>query len=84
MAKKKAVKAKPVAKAGDEYVPRLKERYSQDIVPKLRKEFDIENVQAVPRIAKSSSLKVWPILSMTGNACWTPIEIAAFSIVALP
>ncbi len=52
MAKKKAVKKKPAAGGG--YVPRLKERYSQDIVPKLRKEFDIENVEAVPRIEKIS------------------------------
>ncbi len=53
MANKKAVKAKPAA-AENGYVPRLKERYSEDIVPKLRKEFDISNVQAVPRIDKVS------------------------------
>ncbi len=54
MAKKKKVETKPVVKAGDDYVPRLKQRYAQDIVSKLRKEFDIENVQAVPRIEKIS------------------------------
>ncbi len=54
MAKKKKVKAEPVAKAPDGYVSRLKERYAQDIVPKLREEFDIQNVQAVPRIEKIS------------------------------
>ncbi len=54
MAKKKKVKAKPAAKAPDGYVSRLKERYAQDIVPKLREEFDIQNVQAVPRIEKIS------------------------------
>ena len=53
MAKKKADKAKPAA-AGNDYVPRLKERYAEDIVAKLRKEFDIKNVQAVPRIEKVS------------------------------
>ncbi len=52
MAKKKAVKKKPAADSG--YLPRLKERYSQDVVPKLRKEFGIQNVQAVPRIDKIS------------------------------
>ena len=56
MAKKKASKAKPAAKkaAGNGYVPRLRERYAQDIVPKLQKEFDISNTEAVPRIEKIS------------------------------
>ncbi len=56
MAKKKSSQAKPAAKsaAPSDYMPRLKVRFSQEIVPKLRKEFDIENVSAVPRIEKVS------------------------------
>lgn len=56
MAKKKAQEAKSGAEkaVGNGYEPRLKARYAQDIVPKLRKEFDIENVEAVPRIEKVS------------------------------
>ena len=34
------------------YVSRLKERYRDEVVPSLRKEFGIENVMAVPRIDK--------------------------------
>lgn len=34
--------------------PRLKERYRDDVVPKLKKEFGIENDMAVPRIDKIS------------------------------
>ena len=41
-------------KKGNGYVPRLLGRYREDIVPKLRKEFGIENVMAVPRIEKVS------------------------------
>ena len=55
MAKKKtSEKAQPAAKKATDYTPRLKERYAQDIVPKLRQEFDIDNVEAVPRIEKIS------------------------------
>ena len=56
MAKQKTSKAKPAAKKAAEsgYVPRLRERYAQDIVPKLQKEFDISNTEAVPRIEKVS------------------------------
>ena len=36
------------------YVPRLKTRYHEEIVPKLQKEFDITNVMAVPKIEKIS------------------------------
>ena len=32
--------------------PRLKERYEQDIVPGLMKEFNFENVMRVPRVTK--------------------------------
>ena len=34
--------------------PRLKKRYRDEIVPKLQKEFGVENVMAVPRIEKVS------------------------------
>ncbi len=36
------------------YVPRLKTRYREEVVSKLQKEFDIDNVMAVPRIEKIS------------------------------
>ncbi|HEX4615110.1 MAG TPA: 50S ribosomal protein L5 [Stellaceae bacterium] len=35
-------------------MPRLKQRYAEEVVPKLRKEFGIENVMAVPRIERIS------------------------------
>lgn len=50
MAKKTSTKK--AAAAG--YVPRLKTRYRDEIVPKLQKEFGIENICAVPRIEKMS------------------------------
>ena len=49
MAKKKA--------KGDEpggYVPRMKIRFQDEIIPKLQKEFGLENIMAVPRIEKIS------------------------------
>jgi large subunit ribosomal protein L5 len=36
------------------YVPRLKARYDEEVAPKLRKEFSIENVMATPRVDKIS------------------------------
>ena len=33
-------------------VPRLKKQYKDDVVPKLRKEFGIENAMAVPKLEK--------------------------------
>ena len=36
------------------YVPRLKKMYQEEVVPKLRKEFGIDNVMAVPKIEKVS------------------------------
>ena len=60
MAKKKKAQAEAkkaqagAKKAGNGYVPRLKQRYVEDIVPKLRKEFGIANVMAVPRLEKIS------------------------------
>lgn len=52
MAKKKANKgaAKPAATSA--YSPRLRKQYEDEVVPKLRKEFGIENIMAVPRIEK--------------------------------
>ncbi len=48
--------AAPAAKAAPkgDYVPRLKKRYLDEIVPRLRKEFGIENIMAVPRLEKIS------------------------------
>ena len=53
--------AKPVATGGEPvrtappgYVPRLKQRYIEEVVPKLRKEFGIDNIMAVPRIERIS------------------------------
>lgn len=43
-----------VKKKGNGYVPRLLVRYREEIVPKLRKEFGIDNVMAVPRLEKIS------------------------------
>lgn len=48
MAKKK----KNESPAAGAYAPRLMARYQEDIVPKLREEFSIENVMAVPRLEK--------------------------------
>jgi len=61
MAEKKVTKKKTApAPAGDGkrprqtpgYTPRLQKHYAEDAVPKLRKEFGIENIMAVPRIEK--------------------------------
>jgi large subunit ribosomal protein L5 len=38
------------AKAG--YTPRLRKQYQEEVVPKLRKEFGIDNLMAVPRLEK--------------------------------
>jgi large subunit ribosomal protein L5 len=34
------------------YAPRLRKQYQEEVVPKLRKEFGIDNVMAVPRLEK--------------------------------
>jgi large subunit ribosomal protein L5 len=53
-------KAAPPAPSGparptpEGYVPRLKQRYSEEVVPKLKAEFGIDNVMAVPRIERIS------------------------------
>lgn len=38
--------------AGESYVPRLKKRYRDEVVPRLRKEFGIDNAMAIPRLEK--------------------------------
>jgi large subunit ribosomal protein L5 len=49
--KKPAKKAAP--KGGEkQHMPRLRQRYTQDIAPKMREEFGIENVMAIPRLEK--------------------------------
>jgi large subunit ribosomal protein L5 len=54
MAKKKSETAKTAAgkSSGNGYVPRLRTRYRDEVMPKLQKEFGIDNVMAVPRIDK--------------------------------
>ena len=46
--------AAPTRTAPPDYVPRLKQRYLEEVVPKLQKEFGIDNIMAVPRIEKIS------------------------------
>jgi large subunit ribosomal protein L5 len=38
----------------ESYVPRLRQRYLEDVVPKLKREFSIENTMAVPRLERIS------------------------------
>jgi len=40
------------SEGAERYTPRLKKRYREEIVPKLKSEFGIENLLAVPRIEK--------------------------------
>ena len=40
--------------SGNGYVPRLKERYRDEVAPKLTEEFGLENTMAVPRLEKIS------------------------------
>jgi large subunit ribosomal protein L5 len=56
---KEKAKAAPASSAParptpEDYVPRLKQRYQEEVVPRLRKEFGIDNIMAVPRIEKIS------------------------------
>lgn len=44
--------AKKQKTAGNGYVSRMRQRYVEEAVPSLRKEFQIENAMAVPRIEK--------------------------------
>jgi len=56
----KGGKAKAAAPSGparptpEDYVPRLKQRYGDEVVPRLQKEFGIDNVMAVPRLERIS------------------------------
>jgi large subunit ribosomal protein L5 len=54
MAKKDTEKKTTGSAEVERYVPRLKQRYETDVVPKLRQEFSITNTMAVPRIEKVS------------------------------
>ena len=49
-AQAKARPARGPRRAG--YAPRLRKQYREDVVPKLKQEFGIENVMAVPRLEK--------------------------------
>jgi large subunit ribosomal protein L5 len=44
----------PGIPAPEGYVPRLKQKYGEEVVAKLQKEFGIDNVMAVPRIERIS------------------------------
>ena len=44
----------PVRETPEGYVPRLKTKYADEVVPKLKKEFGIENIMAVPKIERIS------------------------------
>jgi large subunit ribosomal protein L5 len=48
---KKIEKAAPSAPA-ERHEPRKKKQYDDDVVPKLKKEFGIENAMAIPRLEK--------------------------------
>ena len=49
-----AVPTGPSAPLPEGYVPRLKQRYKDEVVAKLQKEFGIDNIMAVPKIEKIS------------------------------
>jgi large subunit ribosomal protein L5 len=55
-AKAKAAPASttPTRPTPEGYIPRLKTRYQEEVVPRLLKEFGIDNIMAVPRIEKIS------------------------------
>jgi large subunit ribosomal protein L5 len=44
----------PARPTPEDYFPRLRQRYIDEVVPRLRKEFGIDNIMAVPRIEKIS------------------------------
>jgi large subunit ribosomal protein L5 len=52
--KAQAAPTGPSAPLPQGYVPRLKRRYQDEVVPRLQKEFGIGNVMAVPKIEKIS------------------------------
>ena len=49
-----AASSAPARPTPEDYVPRLRLRYQDEVVPRLRKEFGIDNIMAVPRIEKIS------------------------------
>jgi large subunit ribosomal protein L5 len=51
---KAAASTGPSAPLPEGYVPRLKQRYKDEVVARLQKEFGIDNVMAVPKIEKIS------------------------------
>jgi large subunit ribosomal protein L5 len=51
---KAAAPSGPSAPLPEGYKPRLKQRYQDEVVPRLQKEFGIGNVMAVPKIEKIS------------------------------
>jgi large subunit ribosomal protein L5 len=53
-AAKGAAPSAPARPTPEDYVPRLRQRYQDEVVPRLRKEFGIDNIMAVPRIEKIS------------------------------
>ena len=52
--KPKAAPSGPGRPTPEGYVPRLKLRYKEEVVPKLKKEFGIDNIMAVPRVERIS------------------------------
>ncbi len=52
MAKKDKSAATTASGGGARYSPRLRRRYAEEIAPKLREEFGIDNVMAAPRLVK--------------------------------
>ena len=53
-AAKSPASSEPARPTPEGYVPRLRQRYEEEVVPRLRKEFGIDNIMAVPRIEKIS------------------------------
>jgi large subunit ribosomal protein L5 len=51
---KAAAPSGPSRPTPEDYVPRLKVRYREEVVPKLKKEFGIDNIMAVPRVERIS------------------------------
>lgn len=49
---KKSTKSGAAAANGNGYRPRLRSRYEDEVAPKLRQEFGIDNPMAVPKITK--------------------------------
>ena len=51
-AKEKAQDSGPKRPTPEGYEPRLRKQYQDDVIPKLKQEFGIENGMAVPRLEK--------------------------------